>query len=61
MLWLERRVLDYAPDLVILQYYVNDAAARGTDVEAPEDWLLGLSTPHRSDWVGWLRRRWGSS
>ena len=57
VLWLERRVLAHAPDLVILQYYINDAAARGMDVETPGDWLLGLSSPHRGDWIGSLRRR----
>ena len=36
VLLLERRVLAYAPDLVLLQYYVNDVAARGLTGETGE-------------------------
>ena len=55
VVWMERRVLPYRPDLVLLQYYVNDAAARGLPFEAPKDRLLILASPHRDDWVMRLR------
>lgn len=57
VLLLERRVLAYAPDLVLLQYYINDVAARGLTSETRESLLLRLAAPHRKDWIGKLRRR----
>jgi lysophospholipase L1-like esterase len=60
VLLLERRVIDYAPDLVLLQYYINDVAARGLGGEGGEEsqsLLLQLAAPHRKGWLGELRRR----
>jgi hypothetical protein len=57
LLWLERRVLAYQPDLVILQYYINDAAARDVELPEPVDALLELASPHRDDWIRGLRQR----
>jgi len=57
-LWLERHVMSYEPDLVLLQYFVNDAWARNVgNQQAPvqRDWLLDLSHPRREGWVRALR------
>jgi lysophospholipase L1-like esterase len=54
---LERRVVDYAPDLVLLQYYINDVTGRGLGGEEPPGLLLQLTAPHRKGWIGELRRR----
>lgn len=56
-LWLEAAVLDYAPDLVLLQFYVNDAASRRPDRSSHgvRDFWLDLTAPRRDDWVGTLR------
>ena len=55
VIWMEREVLAYQPDLVLLQYYVNDTAARGLPVPAPDDAVLAFASPHRSDWLARLR------
>lgn len=55
VLWMEREVLGYEPDVVLLQYYVNDTAARGLPMPAPDDAVLSLASPHRKDWVADLR------
>jgi len=54
VLWLERRVLGYRPDLVLLQYYVNDAAARGVG-GAEGDWLVELTHPRQAGWIASAR------
>lgn len=56
--WMQRRVLAFEPDLVILQYYVNDTAVRGEGEPPPEsDWLFDLAHPRRAGWVRTLRER----
>jgi hypothetical protein len=46
--WMQRRVLAFDPDLVILQYYVNDTAVRDEGEPPPEsDWLFDLAHPRR--------------
>ncbi|MCE9592897.1 MAG: hypothetical protein K8S98_01785 [Planctomycetes bacterium] len=56
-LWLEKRVLSFAPDLVVLQYYINDTAIRGEEGDGEDvDWLLALTHERRGGVVGWLRK-----
>lgn len=57
LLWTRASVLPFEPDLVLLQYHVNDAAARGVKrlEPPPRDLLLDLSHPARGGWVGSLR------
>ena len=57
VLWLEKRVLAFEPDLVLLQYYVNDTAARGLpgDEPLPRDRIFELTHPKRQGWIGELR------
>jgi lysophospholipase L1-like esterase len=58
VLWLEKRVLAFEPDLVLLQYYINDTAARGlpADESLPRDRIFELTHPRRRGWIGELRR-----
>jgi len=51
------RVLPYQPDLVLMQFFVNDAAIRDTKgTEGSEnDWLIRLTHPRRPGFVRWLR------
>src|SRR5690606_22420768 len=49
VVWLQQRVLAYEPDLVLLQFYVNDAAVRGVDPlerAKPDRWMI-WTTPGR--------------
>jgi lysophospholipase L1-like esterase len=56
VLWLEKKVLAFEPDGVLLQFYVNDTAVRGeNDAPADTDWLFDLSQPRREGFVRWLR------
>jgi hypothetical protein len=59
-LWLEATVLPLRPDLVLVQYFVNDTAMRGLDRpgEAEPGWLTQLAHPRRGGWVGALRDHW---
>lgn len=59
LLWTRASVLPFEPDVVLLQYHVNDAAARGVKrhTPPPRDLLLELSHPSRGGWVGELRSR----
>lgn len=54
---LRSRVLDFEPDLVLIQFHVNDVHARNAIgwKEGYDDWLWDLSAPNRDDWVGELR------
>ncbi|MCP3918454.1 MAG: SGNH/GDSL hydrolase family protein [bacterium] len=61
VLWLEHRVLRFAPDIVILQYFFNDAATRGLDTlpsEAPSftSRLVHWTNPGQGGAVGRLRK-----
>lgn len=57
-IWLQRAGLPLAPDLVLLQYFVNDPAVRGLSrPEEPEpDGLVALVHPRGEGWVSELRR-----
>ena len=57
--FLEQRVLPYAPDLVLLQMYVNDAAVHGIEPagQGERDLLLRWTKPDRGGVVGALRAR----
>lgn len=54
---LRERVLKFDPDLVLLQFHVNDVGARNALgwKSPPDDWLLDLSHPRRGGWIGRLR------
>lgn len=55
-IWLRDRVLDYSPDLVVMQYYVNDVSSRDVAREpVGRDWIIRLSHPARAGFLGWLR------
>lgn len=49
----------FEPDMVLLQYHVNDVHARNGIGFKPgfDDWLWKLSAPDREDWIGDLRRK----
>ncbi|MFT7678767.1 MAG: hypothetical protein ACI8QC_002764 [Planctomycetota bacterium] len=57
VLWFERRVDAFEPDVVVLQYFMNDTAARGL-AHASADPLVTLTHPRREGRVRWLRERW---
>ncbi len=59
VLWLRQQVLPYEPDLVILQFYVNDAVVRGVPALRPPapDRLLIFFTPGRGGRMDALRAR----
>lgn len=59
VLWLRQRVLPYAPDLVVLQFYVNDAVVRGVRALRPPepDRLMLFFTPGRGGRMDALRAR----
>lgn len=55
-LFLERSVLAFEPDLVLLQYYLNDTAARGLpDTTKPKDRILRWTSPKRGGSIAWIR------
>ena len=45
--WLETKVMGFNPDIVLLQYYVNDAAIRGLADPGDPDPLVALTHPRR--------------
>jgi hypothetical protein len=56
---LETQWLAYAPDLVLLGYFVNDPAVPGARSEphlGPLRWLMPIVQPERRGFTGWLRR-----
>lgn len=55
--WLREGVLAFEPDLVLLQYYVNDAALLNPDGSRQKvrDFVLDLTQPRREDWIMSLR------
>jgi hypothetical protein len=56
VIWLKRRVLAFGPDVVVLQFFVNDAAARNLGAEQDAgDWLVGVTHPLRAGRVATLR------
>ncbi len=57
--WLETRVLQLDPDVVVLQYFVNDAMQREADDPRIKrtNRLLSWTSPNRKDWVRELRDR----
>jgi hypothetical protein len=58
VLWFERRVAAFEPDVLLLAYFVNDVAARGVGVGGGGiDWLQKLVHPRRGGWVAGLRSR----
>lgn len=56
--WLRARVLPFQPDLVLLQFYVNDAAVHGVERAQPAepDLFLRWTDPSRDNWFSSLRR-----
>jgi lysophospholipase L1-like esterase len=58
--FLEREVLPWRPDLVLWQFFLNDAGMRGMALEPGQEagWLLRVSHPSRAGVVGALRARW---
>ncbi len=56
--WLERTVLDWQPDLVVWQYFLNDVAMRGMGLRESQKpgWVLRLVQPDRRGFIGALRR-----
>src|SRR5260221_4227037 len=57
---LESRWLAYAPDLVLLGYFVNDPAlpdVRSEPQLGPSRWLMPIVRPDRRGITGWLRNR----
>ncbi len=58
LLWLQRTVLDWRPDMVLWQYFLNDVAMRGLQLRESQrpGWLLRLVQPGRGGLVGALRR-----
>lgn len=57
VLLLEQRLLAYEPDLVVLQFYVNDAAVHGVAPvgEREPDLVLRWTDPSRTSWLSPLR------
>jgi hypothetical protein len=57
---LETRWLAYAPDLVLLGYFVNDPALPGIRTGphlGPSRWLMTIVRPGERGTIGWLRGR----
>ncbi len=56
---LELRVLPYAPDIVLIGYYLNDTALQGIPLEQvlEPSLLVRLAHPRGPDWMRWLRAR----
>ena len=57
VLWYERRVAPFDPDVVILAYFVNDVAARGLRGGESPDLLEKLTHPRQGGWIAACRRR----
>ncbi len=56
VIWMEKKVLAFAPDLVLLEFYVNDTAVRGESEAPPDsDWWFDLAQPRRGGLVKSLR------
>jgi len=57
VIWMRKRVLAFEPDIVVLQYFINDTAARGIGGkgERRRDWLYELSHPRREGFIKSLR------
>ncbi len=56
VLWLKRTVLAFQPDVVVMQYYVNDTAARNLGVtDGGADWLVMLTHPAQTGRIATLR------
>ena len=51
VLWYERFVEPFDPDLVVLAYFVNDVATRSASHNKDKDGWIALTHPRRSDWV----------
>jgi len=53
----ELRVLPYAPDVVLIGYYLNDTALHGVPLEQVVEpgWLVRLAHPRGPGWMRWLR------
>ncbi len=59
VIWYERRVAALKPDVVVLQYFMNDTVVRGAGGgDSHQDLLVEWSHPRRGGGIGWLRRRW---
>lgn len=58
--FLEREVLAWKPDLVLWQFFLNDAGMRGMALEPEQEagWMLRLAYPGRGGAVGAVRARW---
>ncbi|TDJ76021.1 MAG: hypothetical protein E2O39_03435 [Planctomycetota bacterium] len=55
-IWLRDKVLDFSPDLVVMQFFVNDARAQDLPREpVRRDWIIRLSHPSRDGLVRRLR------
>ncbi|MFT7669619.1 MAG: lysophospholipase L1-like esterase [Planctomycetota bacterium] len=60
VLWYERFVEKFDPDVVVIQYFSNDVAARGLGKlggKAEKDSWVSLTHPRRKGTVGFLRER----
>jgi len=55
VLWFERRVAAFEPDVVVFAYFVNDAAARDVPAPSGHDRLAAWTHPHRGGWIGTAR------
>lgn len=54
VLWFERRVAEFDPDVVLLQYFVNDVAIR-EGMGKEKDALFLWTHPRREGWIRTLR------
>lgn len=57
VLWYERRVAAFDPDVVILGYFVNDVAARGMRGGVTSGRIARWTHPRREGWVAACRSR----
>lgn len=55
-----RVVLDWQPDLVLWQFFLNDAGMRDMPLQPGQElgWMLGLARPGRGGAVGAVRAHW---
>ena len=59
-LWLEHFALDLEPDLVLLQFFINDANGPGRSRPGADDglgWLVRAAHPRQQGLTRWLRQR----